>query len=254
MIVYVRNTISSKRRPDLEVQGPEAIWVEIQVQSKKVLIGGFYRPPNSHANYFNVINESIDRAYNTNIQDIIITGDFNINMFHDRNNKMTALMQEFHMKQLINEPTNFTEHSATLIDLILVRNEASILTSGVIDTFIPDQTRYHCPVVVLMKFLRPENKTFKRKVWNYKLANFDRYREILTDFYLEEKVNQTHNINENIDCISEAIMTAAEQTVPNKIVTIRPNEHPWITCQIRRLIRKRKRTYRKYKRTSNIFL
>ena len=49
-------------------------------------------------------------------------------------------------------------------------------------------------------------------------------------------------------------MSAAEQTIPNKIVTIRPNEHPWITCQIRRLIRKRKRTYLQYKRTTSTFL
>ena len=73
-------------------------------------------------------------------------------------------MQEYSMKQLITEPTNFTEHSSTLIDLILVRNTSNILTSGVIDTFIPNQIRYHCPTVVIMKFIRPKNKTFKRKV------------------------------------------------------------------------------------------
>ena len=100
--------------------------------------GGGYRPSNSHAGYFNYINESIDRAYNTNIQDIIILGDFNINMLNGNNKKIKDVMQEYNMEQLINEPTNFTEHSATLIDLILVRNDINILMSGVIDTFIPD--------------------------------------------------------------------------------------------------------------------
>ena len=52
-------------------------------------------------------------------------------------------MQEFRIKQLINEPPNFSEHSATLIDLILVCNEANTQTSGGIDTFIPDQIIYH---------------------------------------------------------------------------------------------------------------
>ena len=46
-------------------------------------------------------------------------------------------------------------------------------------------------------------------------------------------------------------MFAAEQAIPNKIAIIRPTEHPWITCHIRNLIRKHKRTYRKFKRTSN---
>ena len=82
------------------------------------------------------------------------------------------------MEQLITEPTNFTEHSSTLIDLILVRNTSNIQTSGVLNTFIPYQIRYHCPTVVIMKFIRTQNISFKRKVWNYKLANFERYRGI----------------------------------------------------------------------------
>ena len=151
VIVYIRDTISSKRRSDLEIRGLEATWDEHQVRSKKVLIGGFYRPPESHADYIDLISESLNRAYDTNIQDIIILGDFNINMFHDTNNKIKYIMQKFYMKQLINEPTNFTESS----DLILVRNDTNMLTSGVLDSFIPERIRYHCPVIVLLKFLRP---------------------------------------------------------------------------------------------------
>ena len=46
-------------------------------------------------------------------------------------------------------------------------------------------------------------------------------------------------------------MSAAEQAIPNKVATIRPAEHPWITYHIRSLIRKRKRIYKKFKRTAN---
>ena len=49
-------------------------------------------------------------------------------------------------------------------------------------------------------------------------------------------------------------MNAAENSIPNKVVTIKPNDHPWITCHIKRLIRKRKRIYHQYKRTTNIRL
>ena len=149
-----------------------------------------------------------------------------MNMFNASNSKIKDLMQEYSMKQLITEPTNFTEHSSTLIDLILVRNTSNILTSEAIDTFILNQIRYHCPTVVIMKFIRPQNKTFKRKVWNFKLANFERYREILADYNLEEKVNLSTDIDENINYITEAIMSAAEQAIPNKVATIRPAETP----------------------------
>ena len=54
--------------------------MEVNVKSKNILIGGFYRPPNSNAEYLNLINESVYRAISTNINDVIITGDFNYNM------------------------------------------------------------------------------------------------------------------------------------------------------------------------------
>ena len=197
VIVYVRDSFFCKRRSDLELQGLEAVWVEIRVKSRNILIGGFYRPPNSNTGYFELIIESIDRAYNTNIVDIIILGDFNCNMSVNNKNKMTELLQEFNLKQLITEPTHFTENSSSLIDLILVRNNSNILSSGVIDPFIPDQTRYHCPIIVLVKFLRPSTKTFKRRIWNYKMADFDKYRVVLSEYNLLGRLEQTNNIDEN---------------------------------------------------------
>ena len=75
VVIYARDTLSCKRRKDLEINGLEAVWIEIKIKSKKVLVGGIYRPPNSNSDYFNLILESTDRAHNTNIQNIIIIGD-----------------------------------------------------------------------------------------------------------------------------------------------------------------------------------
>ncbi|MEW8545280.1 MAG: reverse transcriptase family protein, partial [Candidatus Thiodiazotropha sp.] len=251
VIIYVRDSLKYKRRSDLEVRGLEVVWVEIQVKCKKVLIGGFYRPPNSNTDYFNLLSESIDRAINTNIVDIIITGDFNYNMLSNENNKMIDLMNQYSLKLIIKEATHFTENSSSLIDLILVRNNANVLTSGVGDPFIPDQIRYHCPILVLLKFLRPPNKTFKRKIWNYPQADFNKYRNLLSQLDFENHIVTNTNIDDNVKFITESIADAGEQSIPNKIVTIRPNDHPWITSSIRKHIRKRKRIYRKYKCTSN---
>ena len=84
-------------------------------------------------------------------------------------------MLQFNLKQLIQEATHYTEHSVSLIDLILVGSESNILASGVADPFIPDQIRYHCPTIVLLKFVRPSLKSYKRKIWYYARADFDQY-------------------------------------------------------------------------------
>ena len=143
---------------------------------------------------------------------------------------MKELIQQYNLNQLIREPTHFTEHSASLIDLILVRNTTSIVTSGVADSSIPDQVRFHCPVLVLLKFLRPTVKSYKRRVWNYPLADFNKYREQLTNYDLQNKIESNSNIDDNVLCIADCIMQASQESIPNKIVTIRPNENPWITA------------------------
>ena len=148
VIIYVRQSLVCQRRTDLEINNLKAVWLEICVRSKKILkilIGGFYRPPNNTADYFTILSESIDRVYNTNIPDIVITGDFNYNMRTNGNNKIKDSIQNYNLEQLINEDTHLTENSSFLIDLILVRYSSNILMSGVADLFIPDQIRFHCP-------------------------------------------------------------------------------------------------------------
>lgn len=253
VVVYVRDTLKCKRRSDLEIRGLEAVWVELQVKSRKILIGGFYRPPNSNQDYFNLMKESIDRAYNCNILDTIITGDFNIDMSSHSNNKLSELMLEYNLHQLIEDHTHYTENSSSLIDLILVRNNNSILMSGVADPFVPNLTRFHCPVIVFLKFIRPAVKSFKRRVWNYNLADFDRYRNLLLECNIDDHLDSNNDIDSNIQFIADSLFSSAEKSIPNKIVTIRPNELPWITCHIKSMIRKRKRVYRQFKRTSNFY-
>ena len=139
-----------------------------------MLIGGFYRPLNSNIEYYNLRIESIDRALNTNINDVIITEDFNYNMLSNDSININDLLQLYNHKQLITEETHFTENSASLIDLIMPRNTNNIVYSGVADPFIPDQVRYHCPVILLLKFARPSLKSYTRKIWTYSQADFDK--------------------------------------------------------------------------------
>ena len=247
MAIYVRETLTCKQRQDLEINGLEAKWVEIIVKSRKILIGAFYRPPNSTVDYFNLIFESIDRAFNTNITDIIITGDFNYDMSTHVNNKIRDLMLQFHLTQLIADSTNFTENSSSLIDLFLVRNLSNVLFSGVLDSFIPDQTR---PIILLLKFIRPTFKSFKRRIWNYNLADYDKYRDLLSrsDLIMDLTLD---NIDDVVQNITEEIHNASLEAIPNKVVTIRPSGHPWVTTKIRKIIRIRKRTLENIKKRNS---
>ena len=96
VLIYVKDTIAFVRRHDLEVNNTECIWVELKLcRNKNVLFAVFYRPPNSDMNYQTQIETSFGLATDTGINDIIITGDFNLNVLTDvSKRKVDSLCQQ----------------------------------------------------------------------------------------------------------------------------------------------------------------
>ena len=136
-MIYVKNSIYYKRRLDLEPRGIECIWIELVLNYKHVLFGLFYRPPNAYLNYYSIIEYSIHLAVDTGINDITITGDFNINMYNSQSaRKINDFCYQFSLTQLVNEPTHCTEHSSSLINLILVSNPNHVILNGVGTPFL----------------------------------------------------------------------------------------------------------------------
>lgn len=64
----------------------------------------------------------MEKAKDTNISNIIITGDFNDNLNNLRTSKINDIIKDLGMTQLITDPTHFTENSETLLDLLIVNN------------------------------------------------------------------------------------------------------------------------------------
>ena len=160
-------------RNDLSIIGLEAIWLETKYH------GHCYRPPSANNSYFTLIEESFDRAYSTNIDNIVIAGDFNSDIMNVNHSKMKNLIASYNFNQAITDPTHFTENSRSLIDLIICKNVRNVLTSFVSDPFIPDLVRYHCPVVVVLKFNKPKQQVFKRHIWLYDRGDYENFRSII---------------------------------------------------------------------------
>lgn len=62
---------------------------------------------------------------------------------------------------------------------------------------------------------------------------------------------QSQDVDIITDLISQAILDAAEISIPNKIVTMRKGGPRWLTQNIRKLIRKKNRLHRKAKLYNN---
>ena len=76
-----------------------------------------------------------------------------VNVEPQMNIRVTELIRELNLTQLISESAHSTEDSSSILDLILVLNRTNILYmySGVSDPFTQEQVRHHRPTIVLMK-------------------------------------------------------------------------------------------------------
>ena len=173
---YVRNNIFSCRRNDLEFSDIECVWTEVKTHNIKQLIGTFYRPPNSNNTVISTIEDSVGLAFDTNIKDILITGDFNLDTLkHASNKNILELCQHYNLEQLINEPTNFTETSSTIIDLFLTANKSNILLSD------DQNVRFHCPIYCVLEFNKVQTPIYTRKIYLYNRGNYQSMSENLRE-------------------------------------------------------------------------
>ena len=249
VILYVKEGIRYKRRDDLEIRGIESIWIEVANKHKRILFGVFYRPPNSDANYNLDIENSLYLAVDTDICDIVVTGDLNLNVLNPlTSRKINSFCTQFSLYQTIDQPTHFTEHSSSLIDILLVSNKEHLILSGVGDPFLNQEIRYHCPIYGIFKFSKPKIKSFMRHIWNYEQGNYVLLREKASTF--DWNSLQDNNIDVYADNVNTVINSLASECIPNKHVRIKPLDPPWITSTLKRYIRKRKRAYKRAKRTN----
>ena len=89
------------------------------------------------------MEHSLDQAFNQHIDNnILVTGDFNININSNPSNRISRLIVSLNSEQLINSPTYFTERSSSLIDLMLIKHSTQIMSSFVADPFVPNRVRF----------------------------------------------------------------------------------------------------------------
>ena len=78
LILYFRNSISCKRRPEIKISNKETIWTEIFMpNSKPFLICTAYRPPNATSDWIDKLEAELSVAQSSGLE-LILMGDINI--------------------------------------------------------------------------------------------------------------------------------------------------------------------------------
>lgn len=187
---------------------------------------------------------SIDNAKETNVNNLILMGDFNDDQFAN-NSKLASILESRNLVQLITEPTRVCNGSSTCIDVIAVSCPDLVCLAGTIDAKISDHHGIFCN----LNEKSPRPKTYKRLIWKYEHGNYNDLNESLSQIDWSEEF-QNLDVNEMLTKWSQLFIYNARKYVPTQLVTIRPGEPPWMSNQLRKIMRRRNRLHKRAKQTN----
>ena len=222
--LFINDDLNFKLRSDLQSSDKklcESIFIElIQPNAKNILIGCFYKPPDTSVSDFNssISNVLCTLSFENKIS--YLMGDFNINLLncdmHQATNDFVNLLTSNSFLTLISEPTRITSSTATLIDNMASR----ILYSDLSDHF----PIFQITQMKLISDSTPKKKCI-RQINSYSTSQFlSKLKNIDRTFLYD-----LNSVNDCYDRFANCIIPIYNQSFPLKpvITETRLYIKPW---------------------------
>ena len=219
----------------------ESVFVRISSQKFFFIIGSIYRPHSHDLEQFFTFLDSV-RALNDESTDLILCGDYNIDLLKMNfpNNYATQFlncMNSLSLVPLITRPTRIDSSSCTLIDNIFVSNLHNFKV-GILNIDITD----HLPIFIIYESYF-ETLKLTPKVIQYRLEN----ETTLSTFYHNFSRIDTSDILSETDVdrgaalLNDLILECYNVSVPikKKTISIKDQLKPWISATVKYNIKKR---------------
>lgn len=258
--VYVSSKLNATRIYRLESKSVESVWLSVDVLDKRVLLGTYYRPPGQTSHdkelFLQQLSSSVELAIQLKPSVLMLAGDFNDrctdwNSDHDQSElglQLYNLFQLFNLYQMIDSPTRFTPATGTntLLDLLVTDSPRLVVESGV---WPPVGTSDHCAVYCRIDFKIKKTKPFSRNIWLYDKANIVNLHQHLSRIQWYEMFSNVDNVDDICSAWSSLFLNICSEHIPNKTVTIHPKDKPWLDRELKLIMRRRNRLWRRWRRT-----
>jgi hypothetical protein len=249
----MRNDLVMSHRSDLD-EDCEVLWAQLEiVGAKQILIGAFYRTPDSGPDVLESLRSSLSKLDTNKCSNIWLSGDFNLSHI-DWDNQSTLpkcpkpgqcrqlldIANDFNLEQMIKKPTR----GSNILDLFFTSN-STLVDSADVMPGISDHDGI--PLVVINT--KPKiNKAKPRKIYVYRRANWPAIKKALADISsdFDDICLDMVNVNELWEDLKGRINKTVEVNIPSKTAT--PNKKaPWFDRNVSRLLRKKKKAFDKAK-------
>ena len=233
--IYIRNTIPYVERSTIIPENVEAVCIEVRKpNAKPILISTWYRPPNSNSEIldsFEIFLQNIDKEN----KEIIITGDFNIDLMpseteNSKANRLKELLNTYQLSQLIKKPTRTTESTKTLLDLIICKtDDPKTATTDVVELGISDHNLvYTCRKVGICK---QKPKIIETR--QYHKLNSAKFQNDLKQAL--QHINEHSDPNTALQEWNRIFLLIADINAPTRLRKVRSDRQPWMTDEIKKL-------------------
>ncbi|XP_022781959.1 uncharacterized protein LOC111322975 [Stylophora pistillata] len=249
--VYVKDTFNATILKDptgISDENFQQLWIKVQVrQCKSILICTVYRPPSTTSTF----KDSLSRGLLNMLllsYDIIILGDLNCNILDDTADSRTLkdLVASFNPTQLVKEPTSITDTKRSLIDVIMITDPNLAESYSVIMSSISD----HNLVEVTLRINRPKAKAKYVTTRSYSGYAPDSFCEDLS-LVPWHMVYFFNDIDSQVETFNSLFMDVLDQHAPVKRVKIKSRSNPFVTPEIKQLMKTRDLWHKKAIQTND---
>lgn len=244
--VYVTSQLNAQViNLDIQCQDSlEQLWIKIKIKCKLYAIGILYRPPNCNlTDCIEYLDQSLSLIIPT-VDEVICVGDTNVNLFN-LDNALSRCFESYGFTQILSEPTRITNTSGTLLDPIFVSNKEIVISCG---TENVDQISDHKLVFCELK---AKVTKFKQKFVEFRdFKNFD-YNLFVQDLDKVpfHEILRCHDIDSKVDLLTFLITKLFDGHAPMKKVRVSKVKAPWLSDNLKKLMKIRDQALAKYVRT-----
>ena len=241
--------MSYKRRTDIEIGDIETIWVEVKFKnSKPILLCSAYRPPSSRREWIENFAKEINIASSSSDQELILMGDFNIDISNCPPKYWSSVFDQYDFKQIITNPTRVSSTRSTLIDHIYTNKPDNVCEINVPCISLSD----HYPVCATRKLQQNNCRTkpLEIKYRDFKNFNDNAFLQDLSDSEIC-RVTETNDPNEALSEFYESFRGTLDKHAKVKLRRVEKQFKPlWFNDDIKEA-RKTRDRYHKNKDDEN---
>ena len=254
--LMVSDSLVVSRLHDIEPINDEIMCFDVTLPGSKPVKHLFlclcYRPPDRDIlEFLHSFELTIEAGQKGNFSAYVAIGDFNCrnsafwvgDTSKHEGRMLKAVIDSYNLYQLVDFPTRFQDNSSSCLDLIIT-NRAMFIKN--IIPYEPLHKCDHIPLSFEIAVQYPKIKPFKRMVWNFNQANWNKLIVDLQNFDWNSILN-LENLDEVTQLWTEKFLELAKGSVPCLEVLIRPKDKPYMNKAIKLLIRKRNRAFHKFK-------